>query len=215
MKTKAKKSRKTRVQKRAKRTCKRLKDAALDIFSEKSFDAVTIEEITDKADVGKGTLYQYFQDKEQIVTTLIEEAVDHLVALLRTGDLEQKSLENTLERLLDCHYNFAENSREQFLLLFQSKILTKLQPENLENMDRPYLRYLNEIEDQIAACLEPPIDRLNIRRLACASAGWIFGFFSFAVLSMNEKDVLESMQPFRQIFVKSLCESLGRQTCNL
>ncbi|MHC4244974.1 MAG: TetR/AcrR family transcriptional regulator, partial [Planctomycetota bacterium] len=72
MKTKPKKATKNRSQKRASRTRKRLKEAALDVFSEKSVDAATVEEITEKADVGKGTLYQHFDDKEQIVITLVE-----------------------------------------------------------------------------------------------------------------------------------------------
>jgi AcrR family transcriptional regulator len=56
----------TRMQKRARKTRKKLKKAALDVFSEKSVDAATVEEITEKADVGKGTLYQHFADKGPI-----------------------------------------------------------------------------------------------------------------------------------------------------
>jgi AcrR family transcriptional regulator len=64
MTVKSAKTVKNRMQKRAKRTRKKLKEAALDVFSEKSVDAATVEEITEKADLGKGTLYQHFEDKE-------------------------------------------------------------------------------------------------------------------------------------------------------
>ena len=47
MKVKAKQSVRNRLQKRAKRTRKKLKEAALGAFSEKSIDAVTVEEITE------------------------------------------------------------------------------------------------------------------------------------------------------------------------
>jgi len=86
MSTKTKKSVKNRSQKRAKRTRKKLKKAALDVFSEKSVDAATVEEITEKADVGKGTLYQHFEDKEEIVVTLVDEAVEHLIE--RSGHMK-------------------------------------------------------------------------------------------------------------------------------
>ncbi|MGB2864342.1 MAG: hypothetical protein WBC05_13510 [Sedimentisphaerales bacterium] len=49
MKTWHNKSEENRLQKRATRTHKRLKKAALDIFSGKSVHAVTVEEITEKA----------------------------------------------------------------------------------------------------------------------------------------------------------------------
>jgi AcrR family transcriptional regulator len=67
MEIKTEKPRKSRSQKRAKMTRKKLKRAVLGVFSEKSIDAATVEEITEKADVGKGTLYQHFEDKEEIV----------------------------------------------------------------------------------------------------------------------------------------------------
>jgi hypothetical protein len=48
MKTEPNKSDENRLQKRAAGTRKRLKEAALDIFSDKSVHAVTVEEITEK-----------------------------------------------------------------------------------------------------------------------------------------------------------------------
>jgi len=73
----------------------------LDAFSEKSIDAVTVEEITDKADVAKGTLYQHFDDKEEIVVTLVEEAVKHLIEYMRSYDSAPDTLEEMLEHLLE------------------------------------------------------------------------------------------------------------------
>jgi hypothetical protein len=41
-----------RMQKRARKTRKKLKKAALDVFTEKSVDAAAVEEFTEKADMG-------------------------------------------------------------------------------------------------------------------------------------------------------------------
>jgi AcrR family transcriptional regulator len=210
MKNEAKKAKKSRTQKRAKRTRKKLKEAALDAFSEKSVDAVTVEEITEKADVGKGTLYQHFDDKEEIVVTLVEEAVEHLIEYVRSYDSAPDTLEEMLEHLLNAHYKFSVNSSEEFLLLFQGKLLLKLQSENLDDLEEPYLRYLEEIEDQLSTYLSPRIDPLKVRRLACAVAGFVFGFFSFAMIGMTEDEVDKSVKPLRRVFVRSLCAFLGR-----
>jgi len=85
MNAKITKTAKNRAQKRASHTKKKLKEAALDVFSEKSVDAATVEEITEKADLGKGTLYQHFEDKEQIVITLVEEARKNLCCSSRVS----------------------------------------------------------------------------------------------------------------------------------
>jgi len=210
MKTQAKKSEKSRSQKRAKKTRKKLKKAALDIFSEKSVDAATVEEITEKADVGKGTLYQHFSDKEDIVITLVTEAVDHLIERIRSYESAPETLEDMLEHLLNAHYGFSVDSREEFLLLFQGKLLLKLQSETLDELEEPYMRYLGEIEEQISNYLSPRISPLKVRRLACAVSGFVFGFFSFAMIGMTEDEIESSIKPLRRTFVKSLCTFLGR-----
>ena len=200
----------TRSQKKAKRTRRKLKNAALDAFSEKSIGAVTIEEITEKADVGKGTLYQYFDDKEEIVVILIEEAVRHLIEHIRSYDSPPEALEDMLEHLLNAHCEFFESSKEEFLLLFQGKLLLKLQSETLSDLEEPYFEYLREIEDQLRSYLSPRIDPLKVRRLACAVAGFVFGFFSFVMIGMTDDEVENSIKSLRRVFVKSLCEFLGR-----
>jgi len=200
----------TRMQKRARRTRKKLKKAALDVFAEKSVDAATVEEITDKADVGKGTLYQYFEDKEEIVVTLIEDAVNHLIERIRSYDPAPETLEGMLEHLLNAHYGFSVDSREEFLLLFQGKLLLRLESDTLDELEEPYLRYLGEIEDQVSSYLSPRIEPLKIRRLACAVAGFVFGFFSFAMIGMTSDEIESSIQPLRRTFVNSLSTFLGR-----
>ncbi|MFC1676740.1 TetR/AcrR family transcriptional regulator [Planctomycetota bacterium] len=210
MKNETKKSKKSRAQKRAKRTRKKLKEAALDAFSERGIDATTVEEITDKADVGKGTLYQYFDDKEEIVVILAEEAIEHLIKRIQSYESAPETLEDMLEHLLNAHYEFFVDSSEEFLLLFQGKLLLKLQSDTLDELEEPYLRYLAEIEDQLSTYLSPRIDPLKVRRLACAVAGFVFGFFSFAMIGMTEDEIDKSVKPLRRVFVRSLCAFLGR-----
>jgi AcrR family transcriptional regulator len=160
--------------------------------------------------VGKGTLYQHFEDKEEIVVTLVEEAVGHLIEYMGSYDSVPDTLEEMLEHLLNAHYKFWIDSGEEFILLFQGKLLLKLQSEALDDLEEPYLRYLKEIEDQISKYLSPRIAPLKVRRLACAVAGFVFGFFSFAMIGMTEREIDESVKPLRRVFVKSLCSFLGR-----
>ena len=210
MATKTKKSGQTRAQKRAKKTRKRLKKAALDVFSEKAIDATTVEDITEKADLGKGTLYQHFEDKDEIVVTLVEEAVGHLVDCIRSYDSLPTTLEGMLEHLLNAHYAFSANSKEEFLLLFQGKLLIKLQNYTSDEFEEPYLHYLKEIEKQLSPFLSPGVASLKVRRLACAVAGFVFGFFSFAMIGMSDEEIQESLKPLRRVFVRSLCTFVDR-----
>jgi AcrR family transcriptional regulator len=210
MAPKTKKTVENRSQKRARKTEKKLKKAALDVFSEKSVDAATVEEITEKADVGKGTLYQHFNDKEEIVVTLVDEAVEHLIERIRSYESPPETLEDMLEHLLNAHYEFSVDAKEEFMLLFQGKLLLRLESDTLDELEEPYLHYLEEIENQLAAYISPRIDPIKIRRLACAVAGFVFGFFSFAMIGMTPGEIETSIKPLRRVFVRSLCVFLGR-----
>ena len=210
MSVKKLKTKNTRTKKRAKKTRSKLKQAALDVFSEKSFDAATVEEITEKADVGKGTLYQHFEDKEQIVITLIHEAIEHLIVRIRSFKKQPKSLEKMLEHLFNAHYEFYMNAKEEFLLLFQGKLSLKFQSENPDEFKESYLRYLTEIESQISSYLSSKIKSVKVRQLACAVAGFIFGYFSFSMISMNANEIEISIKPLRKVYVTSLRTFLER-----
>ena len=63
------------------RTRAAIERAALDLFSARGFDAVTLAEVADAAEVGHRTLFRYFADKEELLF-----GDDHTVRL-RLADL--------------------------------------------------------------------------------------------------------------------------------
>src|SRR5690606_26236644 len=59
-------------------------DAARSVFAEKGYDGATLDEIAERAEFGKGTLYNYFEGgKEAILFALVDEVFDGLAALVR------------------------------------------------------------------------------------------------------------------------------------
>jgi AcrR family transcriptional regulator len=208
---KPKKTSKTRGQKRVAKTRRKLKEAALDVFCEKGFEATTVEDITEKADLGKGTLYRHFADKEEMVITLVEEAIEHLIERLRSYPEKPETLEDVLEHFLNAHCDFFTENSEEFVLLFQGRLFLKLQGDTPEDLEEPYLRYLEEIEKQVSQYVSPKIDPAKIRRLACAVAGFISGYFSFAMIGMDENEIETSIKPLKKAVVMSLCVFLGRE----
>src|SRR5262245_59330110 len=52
----------------------RILDAAARLFAGNHFHAVRMEDISTEADVGKGTLYRYFRDKEELYLALLSRA---------------------------------------------------------------------------------------------------------------------------------------------
>jgi len=82
-------SRKTDKKDREKKRCM-IMDAALKIFSKQGFSPAVLEEVAREAGIAKGTLYLYFQDKEDLFCSTIMNVIDKLVALM------QKEIDDTL-----------------------------------------------------------------------------------------------------------------------
>ena len=58
---------------------RRIYDAAIALFAEKGFEQTTVQEITDRADVGKGTFFNYFHSKDAILLYYQEQLMAELV----------------------------------------------------------------------------------------------------------------------------------------
>lgn len=56
--------------------CNEILDVAKTLFITKGYDKTTINDILNAAEIGKGTLYHYFNSKEDVMNTIIDRIVD-------------------------------------------------------------------------------------------------------------------------------------------
>jgi AcrR family transcriptional regulator len=79
-----------RRRRRSVETRERLFRAALDLFAQKGFTETTVEDITEAADVGKGTFFNYFPSKDHILLAFGEMQFSKLEAAInmarKTGE---------------------------------------------------------------------------------------------------------------------------------
>ena len=190
-----------RTQRRASKTRIRLLKAALSVFGEMGTDAATIEMITQRADLGKGTFYKHFADKSEIVGALIEQCVGDLLEVIARTAGEPHSLQEALDGLVNGHVEFFLSRQEEYMLLFQDRMLLKLDRGVACDMERPYEDYLRGVEELIGPFLPQQVERAKIRRLACAVTGFVSGFLSFAMITMKPQSVREGIQPLRDAFL--------------
>lgn len=93
-------------------------NAARDIFFEKGFEGTTIEEIAAQTELSKGTLYLYFNSKEEIYFTLMHEGSRILHdMLLKAADADLPA-DTLLRRMGRAYFQFYENHPGYFRMLF-------------------------------------------------------------------------------------------------
>src|SRR5439155_22459247 len=88
-----------RRQRRSAEIRERLFHAALDLFASKGFLETTVEDITEAADVGKGTFFNYFPSKDHILIVFGEMQLAKLEASIEEARRNEVSMPEFLRTL--------------------------------------------------------------------------------------------------------------------
>ena len=94
-------------------TRERIFDAALRLFAERGYLETTVEDITEAADVGKGTFFNYFRTKEHVLAQYGEERIEQISRALE----RVRNGESVLSVLEELTANLAGRSSESPELL--------------------------------------------------------------------------------------------------
>ena len=96
-------------------------EAAARVFSGRPFHEVLIEEIAAAAGVGKGTIYRYFETKEDLYFAAILHSFDELSDALAESLAQETSPRRRLERIAREVLSFSWDRRELFDLLLSDE----------------------------------------------------------------------------------------------
>lgn len=97
----------TKVDRRITKSQEAIKKAVIDLMSEKKFDDITIQDIADKANVNRGTIYLHYLDKFDLLDKIIEEHISRLTEICETAS-EMDFIESTVIcfEYFERHYLF-------------------------------------------------------------------------------------------------------------
>lgn len=88
--------------------------AARRVMEQRGLEAATMEEIAGAAGVAKGTLYLYFQGKEELIQALMSQVGENLLADLEAILETSGSTQEKLHQVLDMLLNYLERERVLF-----------------------------------------------------------------------------------------------------
>lgn len=74
-----------RDDRRVRRTRRLLREALLALILEKGYDHVTVQDVLDRADIGRATFYSHFHDKDDLLVSGFEELRESLRQRLAAG----------------------------------------------------------------------------------------------------------------------------------
>jgi AcrR family transcriptional regulator len=110
--------------------------AAVTVFSQKGFHATKMQEIADAAGVGKGTMYEYFDTKDELFLAVYDAWMDAYEAAMEEAGSKSKDPVATADALIDTTIGFYEEHalHAPLLLEFWAHALRSEDPHFLERI---------------------------------------------------------------------------------
>src|SRR5438270_14006265 len=81
-----------KTDRRVRRTRDALGDALVALMHEKSFDQITVQQVLDRAGVGRATFYAHYSDKEDLFMSDVEEFFTMASSLFKRHHVQTKRL---------------------------------------------------------------------------------------------------------------------------
>jgi AcrR family transcriptional regulator len=150
---------------RVARTRHMLRDALFTLIEERGYDTLSIQDITEQANIGRATFYVHYQDKEQLLLASVRELLEDMHAhmpLISTTDLLEK--QQSLSVFVFLHV--AEHAQVYRALLNElgsSLVMVRLREDTADRVNALITGLLAEAKEPL------PLDLLTSY---CAASLW-------------------------------------------
>jgi len=181
---------------------KAFKQAALKVFSAKGYHKTTMSEIAMEAGFGKGTLYWYWNSKEELYFSLVEESHDEFIGLVRqAAERDGNALEKLYwlgNEVVDLHLRHRDYTKLSWKM--RAEELEAFSPEYVEKLRRNSYEIKEKLQEIISQGIEegllPDVDSYY---LACMLLGLMEGMEIQWLEDSESFDLRTAMEMVEQI----------------
>ena len=139
------------------KTKRKIFETSMELFAEKGYDATSIEEITAKVGVAKGTLYYHFSSKEEIFNFLIEEGMNLLKSSIKIKIDKQEKYIDKLRAIILIQIKIIVKY-ENFMTIVLSELWGN------SSRSKTCKKYVDEYLEIVKSIIEQGIDKEEIKQ---------------------------------------------------
>ncbi|SFD75793.1 DNA-binding transcriptional regulator, AcrR family [Paenibacillus catalpae] len=143
-----------RTDRRILRTKQSIKKSFLELFTEKDFEQITINEIAERANVNRGTIYLHYEDKYDLLDKCIEDHVNELISLCKKREdhtVSSNGVKPVFDYLHDHFPFFSAMFSNQRVFLFRDRLLNFFAVNLMGKMESADHKIDNELKAQFMA----------------------------------------------------------------
>jgi AcrR family transcriptional regulator len=140
--------------------------AARRVFAEKGYIAATVDEIAAMAALAKGTIYVYFESKEQIYNAVLEDDLEALLALTLEKIAAAATAREKISAYVNARFKYCEDRRDFFRIIY-------IEPSGSPVLSKAKAReWLREPVRQLTVAIESAIEQKLIRPWPAETLAW-------------------------------------------
>ncbi len=108
-------------------------DAAEEVFFEKGLDAATMDDVAEKAELSKGTLYLYFKSKEELYLGIALRAIEKLTDMFKAAVASEQTGLKQVRAIGQAYCEFSRKYPDYYntMIYFDSSEQESIDPESL------------------------------------------------------------------------------------
>ncbi len=169
-------------------------DAACRVVARNGFQGATVERVAEEAEIAKGTVYLYFQNKDELFTAAVEQGMQNFTSQLRDQIAEALTPIEKLQRLIEVSLELSDTYRDFFKTLLLERNFLAASPNHPEaaHMLDLYLAHINFMQEIIQDGVRVGIFRPhNVEASAFALNEAIRGCFQQRALGLTARPAAE------------------------
>jgi AcrR family transcriptional regulator len=167
---------------------KEIFDASVHLFLEKGFHETSMREIAKAAGVGKSTLYDYYQTKDDILVSYFTGEIEKITARAQEIIQKNSNISEKISKIMKMHLGYLVDNRQTFLRL--SLEAQRLSAESQDQIQIGRHAY----QDMLRSLIEEGIRQGEFRPVnPLFAARSIFSLLSIAVFTTRPTGTPEEM----------------------
>lgn len=185
--------------------------AAVREFAKKGFAKTTINDIAEAAGIGKGTVYEYFKNKEEIINSAFAYFMHSMQFDIQAILIAETNAKEKIEQTLDLFSDMNNWSTVEFIELMFDFWAEGIKSQDsrgglLKDMDKFYHSYREIFADIIVQGMSEGIFKKNINPgyVAAVIIGALDGLILQWVLDKANVDFAQAVKTIKSLLLKGI-----------
>ncbi|MDZ7672112.1 MAG: TetR/AcrR family transcriptional regulator [Halanaerobiales bacterium] len=180
-----------------------IREAALKVIAKEGFYNTKTSKIAEEAEVAVGTIYNYFESKDEILEYIFEVEFEKRIEMLKKMKNKESTIFEKLSLFMKSHFDEVKNNLDTAQILVREKEFPKSRDFSA------ILNYLNEIPILLEEMLEEAMSKGEIKKQNTSiTAALIFGGLQGIVEKALRTDSLELLDNAEEEVIKILKEGV-------